>query len=246
MHLPSTTSTLSITAGAGATTYDLQVHAGWTDYSSDGKRLGSGAKNTVIDAAGTTEIVPAPPTGVTRTIEHIYAYSGSDAQHNVAAIIDDGTSECATFAVDLDLGEVLQYDHESGFATYDTVGRRKLSNSDIGYATKRTVEAHTGDDTLLASETGSIHTSYGAAGTVVLTLPAAVVGLEFFFVVGAAQELRLDPSGTETISLPSTGAAGGAGKDLTANAAGESVHLVCVSAGTWAAFGFTGTWTAQP
>lgn len=107
-------------------------------------------------------------------------------------------------------------------------------------------EAHTADDALSADESGSTHTTYGASGTVVFSLPAATVGLSFRFVVGAAQELRIDPNGTETISLPSTGVAGAAGKYLTANAAGESVELRCVQAGTWAAFAFTGTWTAEP
>jgi hypothetical protein len=108
------------------------------------------------------------------------------------------------------------------------------------------VEAHTADDTLTAAEMyGSIHTSVGAAGTVVLSLPPAVVGMHAKFAVGAVQELRLDPNGTETISLPSTGAPGAAGKYLTANAIGETVELVCVSAGSWRVFGFTGTWTAE-
>jgi len=108
------------------------------------------------------------------------------------------------------------------------------------------VEAHTADDTLTAAEMyGSIHTSVGAAGTVVLSLPAAVVGMNAKFRVGAAQELRLDPNGTEVISLPSTGVPGAAGKYLTANADGETVELVCTKAGQWSAFGFTGTWTAE-
>lgn len=110
---------------------------------------------------------------------------------------------------------------------------------------QKTVEAHTADDTLTVAESGSVHTTYGASGTVVFSLPAATVGLNYMFVVGAAQELRIDPNGTETISLPSTGVAGAAGKYLTANAAGESVYLVCASAGTWACMGFTGTWTAE-
>jgi hypothetical protein len=116
---------------------------------------------------------------------------------------------------------------------------------DTAGPTVATAEAHTADDTLTVAESGSIHTSVGATGTVVLTLPAAVVGLEYFFEVGAAQELRLDPDGTETCALPSTGVQGAAGKYLTANAAGESLHLKCCTAGTWTAFGFTGTWTAE-
>lgn len=110
----------------------------------------------------------------------------------------------------------------------------------------RTVEAHTANDTLTNAESGSVHTTTGAAGTVTFSLPAATVGVEFYFRVGAAQELRIDPNGTETIALPSTGVAGGAGKYLTANAIGESAHIMCTEAGTWTVFGFTGTWTAEP
>lgn len=106
------------------------------------------------------------------------------------------------------------------------------------------VEAHTADDTLTVEENGTCHTTVGASGAVVFTMPAAVVGLHYYFYVGAAQELRIDPAGTETISLPSTGVPGAAGAYLTANAIGESVHLMCCVAGSWACMGFTGTWTA--
>lgn len=110
---------------------------------------------------------------------------------------------------------------------------------------KAVVEAHTADDTLTAAETGTIHTNTGASGTITLILPAAVVGLEFPFQVGAAQQLRIDPNGSETISLPLTGVAGAAGKYLVADAIGETVVLKCAIAGTWGVFGFTGTWTAE-
>ncbi len=85
----------------------------------------------------------------------------------------------------------------------------------------------------------------GAGGAVAVNLPAATPGLEVVGLVQAAQELRLNPDGTETISLPSTGVAGAAGKYLTANAAGESVVLKCFVAGSWCCLGYTGTWTAE-
>ena len=112
-------------------------------------------------------------------------------------------------------------------------------------SSRKVTEAHTADDTLTVAESGSVHTTVGAAGTVVFTAPPATVGLEYFFRVGAAQELRIDPDGTETIALPSTGVQGAAGKYLTANADGETVHLVCDNAGEWSVYGFTGTWTAE-
>lgn len=106
-------------------------------------------------------------------------------------------------------------------------------------------EAHTAGDTLTTAENGTGHSNTGASGAIVIALPAATVGLNYYFYVGAAQELRIDPNGTETISLPSTGVAGAAGKYLVADAIGETVRLVCAKAGTWAVFGFTGTWTAE-
>ncbi len=75
-------------------------------------------------------------------------------------------------------------------------------------------------------------------------MPAAVPGLRYRFYVGAAQELRIDPNGTETAGLPSTGVQQAAGAYLTANAAGETLDLQCVVAGTWSPFGYSGTWTA--
>lgn len=117
--------------------------------------------------------------------------------------------------------------------------RRKVA------ASARGATAKTANYTVKAYESGQTFTTVGAAGAVVFAMPAATLGLEYFFRVGAAQELRIDPNGTETIALPSTGVQGAAGKYLTADADGETVHLICTKAGQWSVFGFTGTWTAE-
>lgn len=103
----------------------------------------------------------------------------------------------------------------------------------------------TANYTVTTGDTGTTFTTVGAGGTVTFAMPAAVVGLKYRFRVGAAQELRIDPNGTEVIALPSTGVAGGAGKYLTADADGETVDIECTKAGTWSVFGFTGTWTSE-
>lgn len=98
--------------------------------------------------------------------------------------------------------------------------------------------------TLLAGENGSCFSTKGAAGAVTFTLPVAVVGLRYSFYVGAVQECRVDPNGTEIMQLPSTGANQAAGAYLTANAIGETLEIACFEAGVWSVVASVGTWTA--
>jgi hypothetical protein len=109
----------------------------------------------------------------------------------------------------------------------------------------KSVTAHTADFTLTADNNGTRHVNTGAVAAVKCSLPPATLGLHFAFGLGAAQELRLDPDGNETISLPSTGVPGAAGKYLVADAIGESVRIECLKAGNWSVLGYTGTWTAE-
>ena len=107
---------------------------------------------------------------------------------------------------------------------------------------KKTIEAHTSDDTLMIAESGSVHSNLGASGTVTLTLPAsAPAGTAFSFVVQAAYELRIDP-GTATIRDDSGQTAD---KYKSANAVGECLSLVADSNGDWATIAKNGTWTEE-
>ncbi len=107
---------------------------------------------------------------------------------------------------------------------------------------KKAIEAHTGDDTLTAAESGSVHSNLGATATVTLTLPAsASAGTVFTFAVQAAQELRVDP-GTAVIRDDSGQTAG---KYKAASTIGASLTLVADSAGDWATIAKNGTWTEQ-
>jgi hypothetical protein len=113
-----------------------------------------------------------------------------------------------------------------------------------GIRRKVTVDAD-GEIDINHAYSGGIITNEGATGAAVFALAAAAVGVELTFMVMAAQELRIDPSGTETIALPSSGAQGGAGKYLTADAVGEWVTLVCVKTGQWQVKGYFGTWAHE-
>jgi len=113
------------------------------------------------------------------------------------------------------------------------------------YAKTRSVVVDSDGATLTAAQTGTIVSNLGASAAAAFNLPAATVGLEFIFVVEVAQELRINPDGTETVALPATGVQQAAGKYITADAIGERIHLVCISAGTWDALSHAGTWTVE-
>lgn len=108
----------------------------------------------------------------------------------------------------------------------------------------RSVEAKTANYTVVAADNGKTFTNQGASGAIAFALPAATVGAWFRFVVKAAQELRIDPNGTETISLP-TGVQQAAGKYIGADAIGERISVECVKAGEWETSEAVGTWTAE-
>ncbi|GEM_PF-2121863 len=103
----------------------------------------------------------------------------------------------------------------------------------------------TADFALKEEFCGTCHTNEGAAGAVTFALPPATPGLHYSFSVETAQPLRIDPNGAETISLPSTGVPGAAGKYLTSSTVGATVRLVCAKAGSWRVQASVGNWTAE-
>jgi hypothetical protein len=107
------------------------------------------------------------------------------------------------------------------------------------------VEAKTANYTVVAgTDNGKTFTNEGASGAITFALPAATVGQRYRFVAKAAQELRIDPNGSETIALD-TGVQQAAGKYLTFNAIGERISVECVKAGEWDTCDPVGTITAE-
>lgn len=90
----------------------------------------------------------------------------------------------------------------------------------------------------------TVVSNVGATAAITVALPAARPGMRVTAIVKAAYAINLDPNGTETVSLPSSGVQGTAGQYLSGDAVGESVELICIVAGTWDAIGpIDGTWT---
>lgn len=94
---------------------------------------------------------------------------------------------------------------------------------------------------ILAPESGTRFTNAGAAGTVVGSLPAATVGLNFGFSVAAAQVLRADANGTDTINWAGTISA--AGGTIEGNVVGWFLAIECHVTGKWTVTVSQGGWT---
>lgn len=119
-----------------------------------------------------------------------------------------------------------------------------MTDSDyIKESTPHSVEDFTGNDTLTAAESGKTCTNAGASGAIELTLPTAATGLEFSFVVSAAQYLRINfAAGDNGRYLATTSATAGY---FRANVAGNFVSLTAIDATTWQVTSLDGTWSVD-
>lgn len=167
------------------------------------------------------QLIYAPTTPTAAQFAQLAAMTSSGAELNLLDGLNAAGSATASKVVTLDANSAV-----SGI-------RRKVLVDADGAA---------GID---AAYSGYIITNEGATGAATFVLSAAAVGVELTFRVMTAQELRIDPSGTETIALPSSGAQGAAGKYLTADAVGEWVRLLCVKTGQWQVTGYLGTWAHE-
>lgn len=103
----------------------------------------------------------------------------------------------------------------------------------------------TADATLEVGQSGSYCTNNGAAGTVILTLPAAQKGLHYYGSVQAAQILRFTAvggSGGDVIRYGESESA--VGGTIEASVIGDTIHLMCLKDDQWVVMGTpVGEWT---
>lgn len=105
----------------------------------------------------------------------------------------------------------------------------------------RVVTAKTGNYTVLSADKRTFFTNVGAGGTVVFTLPTAVVGMNYTFYVGAAQTLQVTAGASTTIRI--AGSVSASAGNITNATIGGCVTLVAISTTSWVAESHEGTWT---
>ncbi len=104
------------------------------------------------------------------------------------------------------------------------------------------VVSKTTNYTLVANDQGTAFTNTGASGTVIFTLPAAVLGLSYAFSVEVAQILEVLAVGSDVLRIGTAQSV--AAGNLQSIAIGSTLILKCTKAGVWSAMGgVSGTWT---
>jgi hypothetical protein len=170
--------------------------------------------------------------------ENIYIYL--DSSGNLVVDEYDSFPDMAT-TPHIRLAQVSTLGGDIDSITDCRAGHNIVMPSTTATLTK-TIEAHTGDDTLTTAESGSVHSNLGATSTVTLTLPAsAPAGTVFSFAVQAAQHLCVDP-GTATIRDDSGQTAD---KYKKASTIGAALTLVADANGNWVTIAKNGTWAEE-
>ncbi len=109
-----------------------------------------------------------------------------------------------------------------------------------------TVEHHASGDTLLESESGSVHTNKGAGETIVLNLPSgAAEGTYFYFSIWHPYALHVNPGDNDLIRWSSGSADGAYIANNGAGNIGESLMIVADENSDWIVTSLNGDWSVE-
>ena len=94
-----------------------------------------------------------------------------------------------------------------------------------------------------SDESGAVNTNEGSTAENYETLPAAVAGLQFTFVVQDTNGMRITAAAGDTIRPIAGTAASATGGFIRCATAGAYIRLIAINATEWVAVGSAGVWT---
>jgi len=115
----------------------------------------------------------------------------------------------------------------------------------IGYAySPVTVIAKTATGAIGGNEcVGTVITNAGAGGAIILTLPIAAAGLYCTFSTVNAQQVTVNPNGSQQLMQANIATLAAGDAVQSAASAGSSLTVVAVDSTNWVITSQTGTWT---
>lgn len=100
---------------------------------------------------------------------------------------------------------------------------------------------YTSNQVLVARECRrGVITNAGASGAVEFDLPAATVGMSVAVFLKEAQDVDIDPNGTDQIEVLTDSGGDAISSDAVV---GSFITLACLESGVWTPAGYAGTWT---
>lgn len=96
--------------------------------------------------------------------------------------------------------------------------------------------------TLDSTQVGTVVVFNGTSNNTQFTLPTAVVGMQYTVISDVAKYISIQPASTDTINF-STASAGQRINNSGSAAIGDSITLVCQTAGKWSIQFRVGTWS---
>lgn len=106
---------------------------------------------------------------------------------------------------------------------------------------ERKVSARTSATSPAASDSRTLYTNEGTSSQVGFTLPGAVAGLEYTFVVQDADGIQITAASGDTIRVgASVSTSGGT---ATSSTIGDSLQIVALNTTEWFATSVVGSWT---
>ena len=136
---------------------------------------------------------------------------------------------------------LISYNAFGGASALPLVFNINGVNISLPGAVSGVVTNYTSNQTLTVDQSYQTFTNAGSVGTITLTLPTPVAGLEFTFVVASAQTLNIDVGGSVVIAVGEI--PGTAGGGLTSNATYSTITLKAISSTLWVTTGTLGSWT---
>jgi len=194
----------------------------------EGTQRSSVCGNTIVGAGtvkGTTQhgiFVIARPDGVPA---NVYSTDNTIVGNTVSGHHRSGIIMDSVFYTNLNVDNKIELNSVVGNGVTSGSNYVNSGSSVLHYSAK------TAAFDLEASDSGGVFTNDGAGGSITFNLPAATVGLNYFFSDQAAQAIFLNPDGTETIKYRGTTGAGGGTLESTVSY--TSCHLVASGTGTW-------------
>ncbi len=145
-------------------------------------------------------------------------------------------------ATSADTGSTFQRDTGTGGGAYLNTSTGGSGTDWSRIVVQLTVDAKTVAYAINAfNDQGRTFTNEGAAAIVVFTLPTAVAGQSYTFIVQDADLLRVVAAAGDTIRLGSSVSA--AAGNVESTAIGDVVELIAINATEWIARSVIGTWT---